>query len=590
LRLRRVSEFNNFGVDLPFEESLPIKPPTPVPPPGSEKSRYQGLWRFSVIVTSLVAIVPLLVLTVISYLNDHESYRVESELAVNRILTTTRRSLEFALEERRNAMSLILSENAYEELSEDDALTETFQHLQSAFGGFVDLGLIDSNGNQNSYAGPYDLKGKNYQGQDWFHEVLLRGTYISDVFMGYRNFPHFVIALRHQKDNNDIFMLRATLDLELITQRIYDLELDRKEDAFIINQDGVLQTDSSFYGDAMNKANLEIPPHSRKSEVIEERHDGGNWSIFGYATIEGTPYILVVIRRQLDPFRTWLTQRSTMIWFLAASIALILAVVLFSSQRMVVSLREADARRAKALHDLEYTNKLATVGRMAASVAHEINNPLAIINEDAGLLKDMATFSEDYPLKDKTLKLVASIHKSVERCSSVTHRLLGFAKRMEIRKEQIAPNRLLEEVVSFQRTDILHRDINVEYIFPDEVPHIESDRGKLQQVFLNIFSNALAAVDDGGHIEIRITQVDGNHIAVVITDDGSGISEEDLTHIFEPFYSTKGEFGTGLGLSITRDIVSKLGATIDAHSRVGRGTSFIVTLPIKSKEIGASGE
>ncbi len=573
-----------------FEENLPIKPPTPVPTPGSEKSHYRGLWRFSVIVTSLVAIVPLLVLTVISYLNDHESYRVESELAVNRILTTTRGTLEGALQERRNAMSLILSENSYEELSEDETLTATFQHLQGAFGGFVDLGLIDSDGNQNSYAGPYDLKGKNYQGQDWFHEVLLRGTYISDVFMGYRNFPHFVIALRHQKDDNDIFMLRATLDMELITRRIYDLELDRKEDAFIINQDGVLQTDSSFYGDAMNKANLEIPPHSRKSEVIEERHDDGNWSIFGYATIEGTPYNLVVIRRQLDPFRTWLTQRSTMIWFLAASIALILAVVLFSSQRMVASLREADARRAKALHDLEYTNKLATVGRMAASVAHEINNPLAIINEDAGLLKDMATFSEDYPLKDKTLKLVASIHRSVERCSGVTHRLLGFAKRMEIRKEQIAPNRLLEEVVSFQRTDILHRDIHVEYIFPDDVPHIESDRGKLQQVFLNIFSNALAAVDDGGHIEIRITQVDSNHIAVVITDDGSGISEEDLTHIFEPFYSTKGEFGTGLGLSITRDIVSKLGATIDAHSRVGRGTSFIVTLPIKSKEIGASGE
>ncbi len=575
---------------MPFEQSLPIKPPTPVPTPGSEKARYRGLWRFSVIVTSLVAIVPLLVLTVISYLNDHDAYRVESELAVNRILTTTRRSLEFALQERRNAMSLILSENSYEELSADETLTGTFQHLQSAFGGFVDLGLIDSNGNQNSYAGPYDLKGKNYQGQDWFHEVMLRGTYISDVFMGYRNFPHFVIALRHQKDDNDIFMLRATLDMELITRRIYDLELDRKEDAFIINQDGVLQTDSAFHGDAMNKANLQIPPHSRKSEVIEERHDDGNWSIFGYATIEGTPYILVVIRRQLDPFQTWLTHRSTMIWFLAASIALILAVVLFSSQRMVASLREADARRAKALHDLEYTNKLATVGRMAASVAHEINNPLAIINEDAGLLKDMATFSEDYPLKDKTLKLVASIHKSVERCSSVTHRLLGFAKRMEIRKEQIAPNRLLEEVVSFQRTDILHRDIHVEYIFPDDVPHIESDRGKLQQVFLNIFSNALAAVDDGGHIELRITQVDANHIAVVITDDGSGINEEDLKHIFEPFYSTKGEFGTGLGLSITRDIVSKLGATIDAHSRVGRGTSFIVTLPIKSKEIGASGE
>jgi signal transduction histidine kinase len=251
---------------------------------------------------------------------------------------------------------------------------------------------------------------------------------------------------------------------------------------------------------------------------------------------------------------------------------------------MVKSLRDADARRAKALHDLEYTNKLATIGRMAASVAHEINNPLAIINEEAGLLKDMATFSEDFTYKEKTLEVVRSIHKSVERCSNVTHRLLGFAKRMEIRREPISLDRLLEEVVGFQKTEAVHRNIHIEYHFPDVIPPIDSDRGKLQQVFLNIFSNALAAVDDGGRIEIRVTQIDNSHVAVVISDNGTGISEEVLQNIFEPFYSTKGEFGTGLGLSITRDIVSKLGGTIDAHSKLGRGTSFIVTLPLKSRE------
>ena len=82
-----------------------------------------------------------------------------------------------------------------------------------------------------------------------------------------------------------------------------------------------------------------------------------------------------------------------------------------------------------------------------------------------------------------------------------------------------------------------------------------------------------------------MTQIDSFHIAVVITDNGKGISEEILEHIFEPFYSTKGEFGTGLGLSITRDIVTKLGGRIDAQSKLGTGTSFIVTLPIKAKEM-----
>ena len=110
----------------------------------------------------------------------------------------------------------------------------------------------------------------------------------------------------------------------------------------------------------------------------------------------------MVIKKQSSPLAALLRKDSVIIWFLFASIALILAVVLISSNRMVESLREADVRRAKALHDLEYTNKLATIGRMAASVAHEINNPLAIINEDAGLLKDMATFTDNYPSKEKT--------------------------------------------------------------------------------------------------------------------------------------------------------------------------------------------
>jgi signal transduction histidine kinase len=413
---------------------------------------------------------------------------------------------------------------------------------------------------------------------------MLRGTYISDVFMGFRNFPHIVIAFRDQKADGDFFILRATLDMELINSRIYDSEQETDTDAFIINQQGVLQTASAFYGEILQKAEIEVQTPSRNTDVIEEIEHGRDRLILGSAHIARTPFTVVVVKRLSSPFPVWLSHDSTILWFLAASIAVILGVVLVSSNRIVSSLREADARRAKALHDLEYTNKLATIGRMAASVAHEINNPLAIINEDAGLLKDMATFSDDFPHKEKTLSIVKSIHKSVDRCSNVTHRLLGFAKRMDVRKEPISLEKLLEEVVGFQRTEIVHRNINIEYHFPDMAPPIESDRGQLQQVFLNIIGNALAAVDDGGHIEIRLTQIDNHHHAVVITDNGKGISEADLKHIFEPFYSTKGEFGTGLGLSITRDIVTKLGGTIDVQSKLGRGTSFILTLPIKVKE------
>ena len=122
-------------------------------------------------------------------------------------------------------------------------------------------------------------------------------------------------------------------------------------------------------------------------------------------------------------------------------------------------------------------------------------------------------------------------------------------------------------------------NINVTFDIPADLPPVESDRGQLQQVFLNIFNNAVAAVSSGGRIGFLAAAQD-NNVTVVIADNGSGIPTENLRHIFEPFFSTKGEFGTGLGLSITRDIVEKLGGRIDVESEVGKGTRFVIALPI----------
>jgi signal transduction histidine kinase len=253
---------------------------------------------------------------------------------------------------------------------------------------------------------------------------------------------------------------------------------------------------------------------------------------------------------------------------------------------MARQLREADLRRVRAFHNIEYTNKMATIGRMAAGVAHEINNPMAIINEKAGLIRDLVGFSDDFPQKEKTIGLVDSILKSVDRCSQVTRRLLGFARRMEVHAETISLPDLIKEVVGFQQTEITHRSIHVNYDFGDDLPVIESDRGKLQQVLLNIVTNAIAAVDNGGKIDISARTHGAGMVMISIADNGSGISRENLAHIFEPFFSTKGEFGTGLGLSITRDITEKLGGNIEVESEIGKGTRFDITLPLKKTEIG----
>jgi two-component system NtrC family sensor kinase len=561
--------------------------PVHLPPElaGARLPRYRRLKRNVVIASCIVALLPLVILTIINYLQDKDAYSAENNFAVAQILSNTKRTLEFVIEERRSALALIIREQSYRELANDSALANTLQNLKNSFGGFVDLGLIGSDGRQAYYAGPYDLKDRDYKDQTWFHEVVLRGYHVSDVFMGHRNFPHFVIAFKHERGRGDFYIIRATIDMDLITQQVYSLNLDRFTDVFIIDQEGILQTESIFYGAILEKAAIEVPSGPRQREVIEESDGEQGRVVYGYAYIEGTPFILMVIKKLESPVLHWLDHRSDVLWFLLVSVALILLVIMYGATHMARQLREADLRRVKAFHNMEYTNKMATIGRMAAGVAHEINNPMAIINEKAGLIKDLVGFSGDIPQKEKLLGQVNSILQSVERCSLVTHRLLGFAKRMEVHQETIDLQDLLKEVTGFQHTETAHRNIAVNYDFQTDLPRIESDRGQLQQVFLNIFNNAIAAVDDGGKIDISVAPRDQS-VVVAVTDNGAGIAQENLKHIFEPFFSTKGEFGTGLGLSITRDIVEKLGGEIDVQSERGKGTRFLITLPIKKSSLG----
>jgi signal transduction histidine kinase len=529
----------------------------------------------------MISLIPLLIMTLVNYYHDQSAFRAESSYSISRILSNTKRTLESVIEERRNVLSLIVNEQSYDELKREDGLATTLRNLKNSFGGFIDLGLIENNGNQLVYVGPYDLQGKNYKDQEWFHEVSLRGVYVSDVFMGYRNFPHFVIAIKHEKEDGGYCVLRATIDVELLSREILTLNLNQNTDAFLINRDGVLQTQSVFYGDFLHKSNVKVPPRASDREVVNFQRENGKWVTSGYVYIKDSPFILIALHRHQNLLKYWMSKRVSLLWFLTVCIIVIIILVYARSTYLMKKLRDADQRKARALHSAEYSNKMATIGRMAASVAHEINNPLAIINEKAGLLKDIAGFTPDYPKKDKTLLLLDSILNSVERCKTVTHRLLGFARRMDMQTELVDIGHLLKEVVGFMGKESAHRSIEINYNIPESAVPIESDRGQLQQIFLNIINNAFAAVKDGGKIDLTVRQNKGNSISVEVEDNGSGISKENLNNIFEPFYSTKGEFGTGLGLSITRDLISKLGGKIEVRSEVGVGTRFTVTLPLK---------
>lgn len=547
------------------------------------KARYRKLWFWVVVVTTLVAVTPLVILTFVNYFQYQQALKHEVKNRVNRLTSLTKRSIEFFLEERRSALTFITKERTYAELSDPEKLEDVYHNLKEVLGGIVDLGFIDSEGKQLAYIGPYDLTGKDYSNQDWFHEVKLRGHYVSDVFMGYRDFPHFVIAVAGGGKNGKSYVLRCTIDSNTLEQQIKSLNLVPPSDAFIINQKGVLQTPSMAYGDLLEEADLAVPPYSDNWDIIDTRDEEGHHLIEGYAYIEHSPFILIIIKHLPSSMDSWFALRKSLWAILITSAVVIFIITMGSSYYMVSRIRVADRQRAQVLHNVEYTNKMASIGRLSAGVAHEINNPLAIINEKAGMMKDLLALSDDFPDKQKSLGLVNSILSAVDRCVKITQRLLGFAKHIDVKMEKIDLEYLVREVISFLEHEARYRNIELDMEVEGEVPAVESDRGQLQQVLLNIVNNSLNALseaDKEGNVKIAIRSKDENRVDIIISDNGPGISPEHIKHIFEPFYTTRDK-GTGLGLSITYGIVNKLGGDINVDSTPGQGTSFTVTLPVR---------
>jgi two-component system NtrC family sensor kinase len=539
--------------------------------------RYRILRRKIIILMILVTIIPLTVMGVINQYEYQKSFNNETVNPLRSLASKAKHSFELFLEERLAIVKSISSLYSFEDFSNQRTLTRIFHVLINEYCCLVDLGLIDAEGIQVSYTGPYDLLGKDYSQQGWFKEVLVKGIYISDVFMGYRQFPHVAIAVLRRAEER-AWVLRATIDTSKFDELISSMGLGSESDAFLINRKGILQTPSRFYGKVLDTYPLSFPRGNYGAIVVEEVDPQGRDILLTYAPFSKSDYVLVLAKLRSTFLRSWYVLRTRMIFIFIISVITITLVVFKLTDTVVKRVKEADERREFAFREIQHTHKLSSIGRLAAGVAHEINNPMAIINEKAGLMKDLVENDTQFPNNEKFMELIISILHSVERCKSITHRLLGFARHMDVQLEKLDLNDLVNETLGFLENEALFRNIELRLSLAKDLPLISSDRGQLQQVFLNILSNAFAAVEDMGQISIRSWEEDSGTVAVSIQDDGVGMSPETIKHIFEPFFTTKKQHGTGLGLSITYGIVKKMGGDIKISSRKGYGTTFTVYL------------
>ncbi|WP_320040003.1 ATP-binding protein [uncultured Desulfobacter sp.] len=540
---------------------------------------YRRIWLLSFVLTAAFAIIPVIFFAVLDYNLTRRSLENDAEARASRLASNTWRSLSFFLDERKNALSYVVRSNSFEQLENTQQLTKILIFLHQSFGGFTDIGIIDATGIQGAYAGPHELAGKDYKDQQWFKDTMAHGISVSDVFLGFRNVPHISIALRHTAPDNSYFIIRATIEHQL-PQIISEVKTSGNGDAFLINAQGVLQTPSHHFGDVLEKANIDLPLATDQTRTMPITLEDGQELIAAFRDIPNTPFILVVLKSKQVIMSPWHTSQSTVIKYLGISISVVLLWIGAVTGYFVRRLKYLDLKRSKYFHMAEYENKMASIGRLAAGVAHEINNPLAIINEKAGLIKDMAHFKQELKEDPRLLEIVDVILASVKRCSRITRQLLSFGRQTQTKPVPLTLKSVLDEVLVFLVKEAQLKKIFIDIDVPETLPQIVGNRGKLQQVFLNIVNNAFAAMPKDGKLSISAQETEEPFVRIDISDSGCGISPENLKHIFEPFFSTKtNQGGTGLGLSITYGLIQELGGRIKVKSKVNEGTTFIIYLP-----------
>lgn len=547
---------------------------------------YRQFGRKIVLTLTFFSVVPVLFLGYLIYRQFEDSYNTKIIENLKTIASSRRQTIDLFLEERLSQLITLAYSNTYENMINPKYLENLLNFIQRGIKYFVDIGVIDEYGNHVAYYGPYKLHNINYREEEWFKKVMVQGTYISDVFLGFRGIPHFIIAvLRYE--GQKIWILRATIDSNIFEKLVRAAFVGKTGNAYVVNSDGILQTKPRFDQNVLEKKNgLHMEEISQGETSIKEIKESQQYVVATkletkdwYFVLEQNP------QKELEPiFKT----RKLASVLAAVGILFVISGILFVSRQMVKELEKMEREKAQMDANLVQSSKLAALGKLAAGVAHEINNPLSVILEKAGWIRDLL---EEEDLKksqnfQELEKAVQKIEEHVERARKVTHSLLGFARRMEPVNEPVDLVKLIEDTLSFLEVETKFKGVSLHRDYAQDLPIIRSDSSQLQQVFLNILENAVDAIPEGGNIWVRVVPDKNGHVVVEVADDGPGIPDAHKKKIFDPFFTTKpvGN-GTGLGLSISYNIVKRFGGEILVSDNTPKGTVFKVLLPINRPEI-----
>jgi len=552
-----------------------------------ESAYYRSLTRNMVLIVLVVSMMPLVLIsgTLRYYFNVYYQEKAIEHLKI--LVKKHKQNIDNFLNLKLTELRVLSRSFPFEQLLDEAFLKESLQVLQDEYGkSFVDLGIVDNRGIQVAYAGPFRLKEVDYSKADWFKKAMERENFISDVFPGMRGLPHFIVTTRVNYRGSD-WILRATVDFEAFNALVESIRIGTTGFAFILNRKGEFQTKPRYEILASKGPYMNLLAGDKilidEVTFLEMTNDYGTETIYVMAPLKNGEWILAYQQDSADAYAVIQQAR----WFSIVISILGLAAVVFASilmaRRMVRRIAAADQQKEMMSEQVIEAGKLASLGELAAGIAHEINNPVAIMVEEAGwmedLLKEEETLQESENL-DEFKRALNQIRVQGRRCKEITHKLLSFARKTDPTVKNVNLNELIEDVVALSEQRAKYSGVKIHLSLHPSIPTVNVSPSEIQQVILNLINNSLDAMEKtGGNIDIS-TRINGSFVVVDVADNGPGIAKSNIQRIFDPFFTTKpvGK-GTGLGLSICYGIIKKMGGDITVNSASGMGTNFHVHIP-----------
>jgi len=552
----------------------------------------RSLNRNIILIIIIVSVIPLILVSGTIYYQFRASYHEKVYDHLRELVQSHSQNIDSYLQEKLSDIRFLTDSCGREKLTDESFLQERLAVLQKDFGkDFVDLGVINAHGEQIAYAGPFKLGKADYSGSEWFRKSIQSEYFISDVFLGLRGVPHFIIAVRNNRGGIS-WILRATIDFVAFTSLVENIRLGQTGFAFILNNKGKLQTtpmarpsmdmidSKNIYEEFVTKQQI-----SRGKICIATRSDSSRHkNIYVAASIKNGDWLLVYQQRIADAFadlrKTFII--TTALMFMGLLGIIIMAFTL--SKTIVERVAKADLEKQMMSKKVVESGRLASVGELASGVAHEINNPIAIMVEESGWIGDLME-EEEFEKSENRAEIERAVEKIQyhgNRCKEITSKLLSFARKTDTTVHDVNIKELLEELVALSSQRAKYGMVEIETDFQQNLPSLRASTSEFQQVFFNLINNAIDAMHhDGGTLTISSRQRE-NYLVISVSDTGEGIPEANLDRIFDPFFTTKpvGK-GTGLGLSICYGIIEKMGGKLEVESTVGKGTTFLISLPFQ---------